>query len=98
RRPALSPHATPHPRLEVLAAFGYGRLSGPTADAVATHLDGCAACAARLENLPGDPFLSALPDAARPADPPPLTSPAHPPTPPPPRGPRVPRPPGDPAG
>jgi predicted Ser/Thr protein kinase len=52
-------HAAPndHPPDHVLDAFGLGKLDERAAEAVGRHLQTCASCCRRLDELPADTFL-----------------------------------------
>jgi serine/threonine protein kinase len=46
-----------HPHPEELQRFVTGRIDEARGDAIAQHLECCAECVARLENMPGDDSL-----------------------------------------
>lgn len=49
-----------HPALDVLQAFGAGKLDGAIWDEVAEHVESCAACGAQLRQGGEDPFVERL--------------------------------------
>src|SRR5262249_16792792 len=57
------PDAVIHPTPQELAAYGLGKLPERAADAVAAHLEGCAACRQAVAGLPPDSFLGKVQDA-----------------------------------
>src|SRR4051812_41141156 len=61
------PEVSTHPPAQQLALFGYGKLSGDQAAAVAAHLEACAGCRRTVADLPADSFLGKV-RAARPGE------------------------------
>ena len=51
------PDAVTHPTPQELAAFWLGKLTGPAAEAVARHLEGCPHCRQAVARVPPDSFL-----------------------------------------
>src|SRR5712692_9713445 len=49
-----------HPSVQILQAFGVGKLDDSAAEAVMSHLDTCDACRAAVSAQSGDSFLDRL--------------------------------------
>src|SRR5262245_53026794 len=56
----MEPRTTKCPAHETLRAFALGKLEDRDADAVAAHLDGCAACRQAATSQSGDSFTRRL--------------------------------------
>src|SRR5262245_22159653 len=56
-----------HPTKHDLAAFAVGKLTGPDADAVSTHLGGCADCREFVARTPNDTLIGLLRPAGGPS-------------------------------
>jgi len=58
----------PHHNLELLRAYGVGKVGGAAADKIAEHLETCAECRQVVAAAPADRFLSDLQNLISPAD------------------------------
>ena len=62
----MPPVTTPHPTEQTLVAYGLGKIADADADAVARHLEACAACRGRVAGLSADSFVGKLRAGNRP--------------------------------
>ena len=56
-----------HPTDQTLFAYGLGKLEGPAASTVDSHLERCDVCRQRVSELSGDSFLGRLRDVGTPS-------------------------------